>query len=583
MKNELYQEPCVAKTINRFLAVLLIGAMLFGLCACAGRGMAPTEPTADETDTVVVEREAGPEALQTANEATALALRYYIFARLKTEELIAADFESMPDGAFEGQMDELVSIWETAEALTTGAEKITDQAVLLLEASPADQTAAVQPQARVTTLAAKGQNFSVIPLADDSGEVIDRQTWAENLSKQYDSFRGADRMRQLARQLGTDAKTAAEQMELAQKIIHNAADLEDAQAEKDEYNRCVNTLEVYKTGSKVGLYLGATVATGGGSLAALAGSSMTVAQAGVVIVGGVDCIADVGKTSSAIVLGENHQVTMAFEKVGDVLTPVSMVMSLATLQPSETVEKIALVGESVMEWFCPGKITGIVINPMKEGGTRVVAKLVDAAADNTPGAREALEKALEAIGLSLPSGNNVKLENLMKVYTANATTSLATMEALAAQIGVQNWEAPEPEMEPQEIEPQAPEETGPSDAPQPETATGAVTAQDMAGNYSGTAALQSVADDVEADDSLSVTMQLGEDGTGAVNVAGFGGKALYAGSAVTFSVTAKAGQYTSYIKFKGRASRSGNQIVISGDMNVSIMGVPVATYALTAQ
>jgi hypothetical protein len=282
---------------------------------------------------------------------------------------------------------------------------------------------------------------------------------------------------------------------------------------------------------------------------------MTVAQAGVVIVGGVDCIADVGKTSSAIVLGENHQVTMAFEKVGDALTPVSMVMSLATLKPGETVEKIALVGESVMEWFCPGKITGIAINPMKEGGTRVIAQLVDAAVNDTPGAREVLEKALEAIGLSLPSDKNVTLENLMKVYTANATTSLASMQELAAQIGLQDWEAPTPDLEPQEIEPQAPEETGPSDAPPHGTATGAITPQDMAGTYSGSATLQHVEEDVEADDSLPVTMQLGEDGTGTVNVAGFGGEALYAGSAVTFSVTAKAGQFTSYIKFKGRASR----------------------------
>lgn len=35
MKNSLFQKPCTAKTIRRFLAVLLTVAMLCGLCACA--------------------------------------------------------------------------------------------------------------------------------------------------------------------------------------------------------------------------------------------------------------------------------------------------------------------------------------------------------------------------------------------------------------------------------------------------------------------------------------------------------------------------------------------------------------------
>lgn len=574
MKTGLFHK---SEVIRRFLAVLLTGAMLLGLCACTSKESAVIEP-------IIVEREPGPQALQTANEAAALALRYYIFARLKTEELIATDFESMPDGALESQMDALVSIWETADALVTGSEKITDQAVLLLEAAPAGQTAAtVQPRAQFATLAVKVSDFSMIPLADDSGEVIDRQTWAENLSKQYDALRGAQRYKQLAQQLGTDTKTAVEQMALAQKIIRNAADLEEAQAEVGAYTRSINIVEGYKTGSKVGLFIGATIATGGGSLASLAGSSMTVAQAGVVIVGGVDCIVDVGKTSSAIVLGENHQVTMAFEKVGDVLTPVSMVMSLATLKPGETVEQIALVGESVMEWFCPGKITGIAINQMKEGGTRVIAKLIDAAENNTPGAREALEKALEAIGLSLPSDKNVTLENLMKAYTANATTSLATMEALAAQIGVQDWEAPTPDLEPQEIEPQATEETSPSDAPSHGNTTGAITPQEMAGTYSGSAALQHVEEDVEADDSLPVTLQLGENGTGTVDVYGFSGEAEYTGSAVTFSVKMKADGAAVYCSFKGKASRSGSGITISGIMSCYMMGITFASYSWSAQ
>jgi hypothetical protein len=577
MKSSLNQKPCAAKTIKRFLAVLLAGAMLFGLCACAAPK--PKETEEIEPFTMEVEREPGPQTLQTANEATALALRYYIYARLKTEELIEADYKSMPDGAFESLMDELVAVWETADALTSGAEEITDQAILLLETASTDHTAATgQSRTQVMTLASKGSDFSMIPLADNGGEGIDRQTWAESLSKQYDALRGAQRYKQLAQQLGTDTKTAVEQMALAQKIIRNAADLEETQAEVNAYTRSINIVEGYKTGSKVGLFIGATVATGGGSLTALAGSSMSAPVAGAVLVGGVDCIVDVGKTTSSIVLGEDHQVAIEFQKASDVLQPVSMVIGLATLNPNDIAVQIALVGEGMMEWFNPGKIMGIGIERAKDGGTRMIAQLVNAAEQNVPGSREVLEKALAALGISLPSEKEVELSELVLANTVDSKAALEKMRALNAQISAAAQEDENQSLPPQETDP-SDEEGSNLTGEQQEAATGPITGQEMAGTYSGTAVLQFVEEDVEADDSLPVTLQLNEAGTGTVNVYGYSGEAEYAGSSVSFSVTMKG----ILCEFKGKATRSGSQIVLSGDMRCSMMGVTFASYTWTAQ
>jgi hypothetical protein len=577
MKSSLNQKPCAAKTIKRFLAVLLAGAMLFGLCACAAPK--PKETEEIEPFTMEVEREPGPQTLQTANEATALALRYYIYARLKTEELIEADYKSMPDGAFESLMDELVAVWETADALTSGAEEITDQAILLLETASTDHTAATgQSRTQVMTLASKGSDFSMIPLADNGGEGIDRQTWAESLSKQYDALRGAQRYKQLAQQLGTDTKTAVEQMALAQKIIRNAADLEETQAEVNAYTRSINIVEGYKTGSKVGLFIGATVATGGGSLTALAGSSMSAPVAGAVLVGGVDCIVDVGKTTSSIVLGEDHQVAIEFQKASDVLQPVSMVIGLATLNPNDIAGQIALVGEGMMEWFNPGKIMGIGIERAKDGGTRMIAQLVNAAEQNVPGSREVLEKALAALGISLPSEKEVELSELVLANTVDSKAALEKMRALNAQISAAAQEDENQSLPPQETDP-SDEEGSNLTGEQQEAATGPITGQEMAGTYSGTAVLQFVEEDVEADDSLPVTLQLNEAGTGTVNVYGYSGEAEYAGSSVSFSVTMKG----ILCEFKGKATRSGSQIVLSGDMRCSMMGVTFASYTWTAQ
>ncbi|MEL7589674.1 MAG: hypothetical protein AAGU17_00050 [Anaerolineaceae bacterium] len=580
MKNSLYQKR-TSITVKRFLAVFLAGTMLFSLCACAGQETAPTDSTTDEAEEIqpiVVEREAGPEVLQTANEATALALRYYIYARLKTEELIEADFESMPDGAFESMMDELVSIWGTADALTSGAESITDQAVLLLESEYADQTTYVQPQAQLTMLTVRGQDYSVTPLADDDEEVIDRQTWAENLTKQYDALQGAQRYKQLAEQLGTDTKTAVEQMALAQKIIRNAADLEEAQAEVGAYTRSINIVEGYKTGSKVGLFIGATIATGGGTLTALAGSSMSVPVAGAIIVGGVDCVVDVGKTTSSIILGEDHQVTVDFEKAGDVIQPVSMVIGLATMDPSSAVEQVAFLGEAMMEWSYPGKVTGIAVETTKKGNSLVLARLIELMGENIPD----VEKTLEGMKLHFPKEEEVaSLSELIMANTVDSEAALVKIQELNAQISAVAQEEGQQSSAPQETNP-SDQEDGSLTGEQQDLATGPITTQEMAGTYSGSATLQYLAEDIEADDSIDVTLELDESCTGTAKVFGSGGEAQCAGSNVSFSVTLEEGGTTVLCEFEGTASRKGGQITISGVINCSMMGVTFASYAWTA-
>ena len=428
------------------------------------------------------------------------------------------------------------------------------------------------------TLTAKRSDLSAIPLADNGGEVIDRQTWAENLSKQYDALRGAQRYKQLAQQLGTDTKTAVEQMALAQKIIRNAADLEEAQAEVGAYTRSINIVEGYKTGSKVGLFVGATIATGGGTLTALAGSSMSVPVAGAVIAGGVDCIVDVGKTTSSIVLGEDHQVTVDFEKAGDVIQPVSMVMGLVTMDPTSAVEQVAFLGEAMMEWCYPGKVTGIAVETTKKGNSLVLARLIELMGENIPD----VEKTLAGLKLHFPKEEGVSLSELILANTVDSEAALEKMRELIDQISYPAQEDENQSPPPQETEP-SDEDGGSLIGEQQEAGTGPITGQEMAGTYSGSATLQHVIEDVEADDSVSVTLQLGESGTGTVNVYGFDGEAQYAGSKVTFSVTMKEGGAALYCSFKGKARRSGSQIVISGDMRCSMMGVTVASYSWSAQ
>lgn len=247
----MQKKSCVPKAVRHFLALLLACAMIFSLSACVGQKITYK---AEEIKPVTMEREPEPQALQTANEATAIALRQYIYARLATEAFLTADASSMTMEELSEMSDALLIVWENAHVFSSFAADISDQAVLLLKAPTMKKmSAAGQPQARFMTLATVPLNFTVVAYAAESGRKIDPQTWAENLTKQYDALNGAKRYQQLAQQLGTDAKTAYKQMALAQKIIRNAAQLEEAEGVVNAWTESINYLQGVKTASKVGV------------------------------------------------------------------------------------------------------------------------------------------------------------------------------------------------------------------------------------------------------------------------------------------------------------------------------------------
>ncbi len=142
-----------------------------------------------------------------------------------------------------------------------------------------------------------------------------------------------------------------------------------------------------------------------------------------------------------------------------------------------------------------------------------------------------------------------------------------------------------------ESQDQGPQETAPSDqeegaltGAQDSPATGPISAQEIAGTYSASAALQHVEADVESADSLPVTLQLNEAGTGTATVNGYGGAAQYSGTSVSFSVTMEEGGTALLCSFKGVAARGEDdgQMAITGTMNCSVMGVTFASYEWTA-
>lgn len=389
------------------IALLLIMMMIFSLAACGGQA----ESESGEQKLAAVVREAEPPVLQTGNEATAIALKQYIYARLLTEQLATEDLAQMPETERKEKIDALVSAWETAAAFTETAEALTNQAVAELEA-----TAALP--------VSMGKPFKILAVAYAADETteFDQVAWAEKLTKQYDALKGAKRYNQLAQQLGVDAKTAYEQMTIAQEIIHKGA-----MADADWNNKVVNILQATKTTSKVALLGLSLVATGGASVTVLEGAGF--------IASGIDCAIEVADTGSTIILGEGNNVAVGFGELKKMTAPVTSVIGLLNFDASnlqkwnkDTADALVYISDSVLDLIFENKVLGMEISTTKEGEVAINGQAIDV----TGLGGEAVRSALETAGFPLPEAPMAILDQIRDAWDPDIDVMRARMEALRA-------------------------------------------------------------------------------------------------------------------------------------------------------
>ena len=421
---------------------------------------------------VTAVRTAPPPAAQAANAGVTLALRQYVFARLKTEQAAEMAMQYLPQEAA-ALADEAALAWQSAIALTDASLLMAEQAAALLPctlpAQTADATTAAQTAVFHTPAAARPTMLNTGDAKD-----FDYQAWAENLTKQYDAIKGNQTIRQLAQQLGTDARSAFEQLALAQEILHDEAMLDAA-----HWDKVLKIYQGVKTTCKVGLFVTATIASGGGTVAALQTSSMSLGAAGATIVGGTDCIVDVAVTGSTIILGEKDQVTVAFNDIKDKLAPVSAVVGLISFNGGETGEQLAYLGDSLTDWFFDGKIMGVKVSVTDAGGISVNGQAIDPAGLSEAG----LQQALTVAGLALP-GTPPTLTELMGNYTMDPAVALQVLGLLAAQLGGTPAETPAPEATATPV-PAPTAEPAPQPAPEPAPQTEGLPEGSVPGNISG--------------------------------------------------------------------------------------------------
>jgi hypothetical protein len=382
----------------------------------------------DDEVSVSMARPAEQPATRAAGEATAAAVQHYVDARLATESLYVAIEAGTPITDLAVAADALVVLWQEVEASAAVARDVSGRAAVVLggAAEPvADDTAAgAAPVAGATV---GGGRRLAVAATGPSAVTQDGQTWAENLTRRFDELKGAKRYQQLADQMGTDARTAYETVALAQRILQDAAALEEAEGDVAALTDSLAVLKTYTTASKVGLFVTATVATGGGTLGTLSTAGFTATEATGIVLGGVDCIVDVADTGSTILLGENNQVAATAEAVSTYLGPVSSVFGLATFPSAGSAERLAYVGDALRDWFSGGKVLGVQVTATPDGGTMLTARALEALGEVS------LRTALTGLGLVFPETMRPLVE-VVNGPRMDRDAIVARLDAIVAQM-----------------------------------------------------------------------------------------------------------------------------------------------------
>lgn len=399
------------KGIFSLLALIVVVAL--------GIGFIPGLLGDKTIEPITVQRGPEPLAVQTSSEATAIALKQYIYARLKTEEFEQAVLARASIDELKVISESTAQAWEDALIYASVAEEINVQAIEVMEAGAISRAKILEAfQERFVVLAAVPANFSSVTLTPIAPKDIDPQTWAESLTKKFDSTKGMKRYHQLAKQLGSDAKTAFEQMQLAQQIINNEATKDAA-----FWDKLTKAAQVTKTACKVGLLGISMVSTGGGSVALLEGTGL--------LVGGVDCIVDVAETGSTIILGDGNQVAVAFGDIKEKMGPVSSLVGLVTLNPSgigkaakDTTEALVYVSDSLVDLFFEDKVMGIKVEGVSNHVISITSEIVKAGTEET----------LRDIGLKWPLDDDIKvIADILMGWKPDKDVTIARLDALAQQ------------------------------------------------------------------------------------------------------------------------------------------------------
>jgi len=316
-------------------------------------------------------------------DVTALATQQYITARFYLEALLEIKLNAGTEAVYSALLDETIVQFALADEYAQQALLAADFAQLYMESElSADSMAYASDEiGRIVLHEYKTASAGVSDMpqtpqhtAEDDATLM---KWAEDITAKFDAVKGNQRCKALGEQLGVDAREACNQLLSAQAIIRQGADADAA-----FYDTAMKAAMAVKTTCKVAVFTSAAIASGGAS---------TLLEGAALVVSGSSAIIEVAATTSTIILGENRGLTLAYNKVLDVIAPVEAVMGVLTFDFSK-VSKLSTktdeagaallgavdyIGNGLRDLFQDGKIMGVEIKELEKGTKMLTAVTVE--------------------------------------------------------------------------------------------------------------------------------------------------------------------------------------------------------------
>jgi hypothetical protein len=155
---------------------------------------------------------------------------------------------------------------------------------------------------------------------------------AQEIIAVFDSAPAGKKLRTLAKHLGTDAKRARSILKKAQGDI----DAPFYNNEEKRLEKLENVWRGLKSGSKIGLYVGGTILSGGATSTA----GTILAEAGAIF-GGVDLVLEVGEDVSNIAFGYNSEAVALFSGIRKLSEPTATIIGFGNIGASSTFDKLS--------------------------------------------------------------------------------------------------------------------------------------------------------------------------------------------------------------------------------------------------
>ncbi|MBQ4426485.1 MAG: hypothetical protein II881_01855 [Oscillospiraceae bacterium] len=289
------------KKAKRFASLLIAAVMTLSLLAGCGDKNRKTEK-AQVNYPVPTDAEAVVDA------ASGLAVNYYLAGRAYLDAFINYDVSGLTEdnyAQYAALVDNAVRAFENADKMNA----VLNEALDVYEQEENGEGPKVQKLSAAASL-------GITAYAAEMGS----KEWAQSIMDEYAKAKPGYAIRHLASQLGTDAKHAYAQMEMAQDILMGAEYTQIA----DKANTAVKTATVLKTaGTAAGLVIAVATAPASGALA-------TAVSTGGITMSGVNTVLEIGSTASILYTnGEDNEFSMACDKTEAQLAPIGQIFAIA--------------------------------------------------------------------------------------------------------------------------------------------------------------------------------------------------------------------------------------------------------------